>query len=176
MRYRLALWCLVVLSLLVYRPLHVSSGEPAEVSAPPVPEVMPNSLMASLQYMAFLPILSRNWCELGLSVQPASQPASMTNEFMFEGSCFTPNGSITRSFSDPDGQSYGLAPINADSQGAFVRILTLTGGWPAGTYTYTATDDATMRTVSVEFTITAGPSTPRTDQVSPLPSLGFSEP
>ena len=107
-------------------------------------------------------------------VQPASQPFN-TNEmdFTFTGTCFTPNGLLHRSFTDPQSNSYALGDINADSTGSFGRILQLINDpannsfWPTGTYTYFVTDATTGKVFSVQFSITSSTASVSAAATSP---------
>ena len=117
---------------------------------------------ALLPKRVYLPVLANGAClqvAPTVSVTPASQPYNPTEvDFTFQGACFTPNGQVTRWFVDPQGETYGLDPINADASGSFSRTLHLMAGWPVGTYSYWAQDVATGKVAMVQASITSASS------------------
>jgi len=77
-------------------------------------------------------------------------------EFVFEGSTFTPNGTVTRQVEQPNGTQDILSPtLVADSTGQITWSFAPTCTMPVGTYTILAIDDVTgLASNSVAETIT----------------------
>ena len=104
----------------------------------------------------YLPLVSRSCLPAPptLSVNPTSQSYNYTEvDFTFYGTGYTPNGAIERWFVDPEGATWNLVGINADSTGSFTRTLQLAFGWPVGVYTYYAKDSTCAQTATIKFSI-----------------------
>jgi hypothetical protein len=87
-----------------------------------------------------------------LTVDPASGP--LGTQFTFTGFNFTPGETVSQWFTNPQGSRTDLSDATANSQGQFGYLVTLSGGWPKGTYTYYARGAQSQHTASVNFQIT----------------------
>jgi hypothetical protein len=100
-----------------------------------------------------LPLALRNYPPIpALSVNPSSGPVG--TQFTFTGINFTPGEIISQWFIDPLGGRTDLSDTTANSQGQFGTLLTLTGPWPTGTYTFYARGAQSQHTAGVNFQTT----------------------
>jgi hypothetical protein len=73
--------------------------------------------------------------------------------FLFTGSDFVPYETVSQWFKEPDGTRWDLNDTVADEEGHFFYGVKLTGGWPAGTYTYYARGAISQHTASTTFVL-----------------------
>ncbi|MBI4631548.1 MAG: hypothetical protein HY740_07530, partial [Chloroflexi bacterium] len=85
-----------------------------------------------------------------LDVRP--QQVGLGQTVFFTGTGFTPNGSVTKTFTRPDGSNFGFQ-THADAQGVVTASLEIGKDQPPGLWTVIVTDEATKRQVRSTFQV-----------------------
>ena len=86
------------------------------------------------------------------SIVPSSQQVSLGSTVYFSGSGFTPNGPLTKTFTRPDGYSFGYE-LNADANGNMTGSLYLSTDQPTGSWAVTVVDQTSGQQTRTTFTV-----------------------